>query len=50
MLGKGWTNDAFAVRAFIETGVRWGEFENLEPRHRGLARYWRARQDSNLRS
>jgi integrase len=31
MLTRGWPHDALAVRVLIETGIRWGEFESLEP-------------------
>jgi integrase len=31
MLSKGWKVEALTMRVLIETGLRWGEFESLEP-------------------
>jgi integrase len=45
MLAQGWSHDALAVRALSETGVRWGEFESLEPGQvdEGWLRLWRTK-------
>jgi integrase len=45
LLSQGWDHEKLGVRVLIETGIRWGEFETLEPGQvdDGWIRLWKTK-------